>query len=80
MLRRLVSTVVSLTVSVHRFFFHLCQSTYRTIQVLGPTQAYNDTADLSVKQFCSMVDALAFLPEAYVQTGMESVGPAVSPI
>ena len=64
-------------VTVHGCFFHLCQSTYRKIQALGLTSAYNDTADLSIKQFCSMLDALAFLPEADVQTGMENIRQSV---
>ena len=65
------------SVAVHGCFFHLCQSTYRKIQALGLTQAYNDTADSSIKEFCSMLDALAFLPEADVQTGMDFIRQSV---
>jgi len=60
-----------------RVLFHLCQSTYRKIQALGLTQAYNDTADSSIKEFCSMLDAMAFLPEADVQTGMDFIRQSV---
>ena len=65
------------SVTVHGCFFHFCQSTYRKIQALGLKPAYNNTADLSIKQFCSMLNARAFLPEADVQTGMENIRQSV---
>jgi MULE transposase domain len=50
-------------------FYHLTQSTWRKIQVLGLTIRYRE--DEEVQHFCAMLDGLAFLPEHQVTTGME---------
>ena len=47
-------------IRVQGCFFHLTQSTWRKVQTLGLTTRYKDDDD--VKQFCGMMDALAFLP------------------
>jgi len=45
---------------VHDCYYNLTQSTWRKIQELGLTTA--DKYDGNVKDFCGMLDALAFLP------------------
>ena len=50
-------------------FFHLTQSTWRKIQQLGLAELYK--TDENIKQFCGMLDALAFLPCDEVTIGME---------
>jgi len=64
-----VRSKLGTSVAVRGCFFHLCQSTYRKVQSLGLTRAYNN--DATVKAFCGMLDALAFLPESEVHTGMD---------
>jgi len=63
-----VRTTLGSHVAVQGCFFHLCQSTWRKIQELGLVQAYRNKPD--VRQFCAMIDALAFLPESDVCVGM----------
>ena len=57
-----VRTTLGSHVAVQGCFFHLCQSNWRKIQELGLVQAYRNKPD--VRQFCEMIDALAFLPES----------------
>jgi len=63
-----VTAVLGPHVSVHGCFYHLCQSTWRTVQELGLTTCYKNRAD--VRLFCGMLDALAFLPVVDVNAGM----------
>jgi len=63
-----VRTTLGSHVAVQGCFFHLCQSNWRKIQELGLVQAYRNKTD--VRQFCAMIDALAFLPESDVCVGM----------
>ena len=49
-------------------FYHLCQSTYRKIQELGLKVQYS--LDPVFKNFCGMLDALAFLRLVDVPLGM----------
>lgn len=56
------------TVQVKGCYFHLCQSTWRQIQTLGLTRAYRENNE--IKQYCGMLDALAFLPTEDVTSGM----------
>ena len=50
-------------------FYHLTQSTWRKIQSLGLTQLYKDRED--IRQFCGMIDGLAFLPINDIQAGLQ---------
>jgi len=58
-------------VSVQGCFFHLTQNTWRKVQELGLAETYRNDED--VKQFCGMVDALAFLPPDDVPAGVYTV-------
>lgn len=60
-------TVFGDHVHVQGCFFHLTQSTWRKVQTLGLTTRYKD--DEEVKQFCGMMDALAFLPTSDLKAG-----------
>lgn len=64
-----VASVLGPEVSVKGCFYHLCQSTWRNIQEKGLVKVYKE--DASIKLFCGMVDALAFLPTKDVAVGME---------
>jgi hypothetical protein len=65
-----VTAVFGGQVEIKGCFFHLCQSTWRKIQSLGLTAEYKDNDD--VKQFCGMIDALAFLhPIADIPEAMD---------
>ena len=48
-------------------FFHLTQSMWRKIQQLGLVEQYRANDD--IKQYCGMIDALAFLPAEEVKQG-----------
>lgn len=63
-----IQSVLGPQVQVKGCFFHLCQSTWRHIQEYGLARAYKSSED--IKQFCSMIDALAFLPVHHVAAGM----------
>ena len=47
-------------VKVKGCFYHLTQATFRKIQELGLVSMYRQNEDM--KQFCGMIDSLAFLP------------------
>ena len=64
-----VTVVFGVHVDVKGCFFHLSQSTWRKVQRLGLTTAYKDNDD--AKQFCGMLDALAFLPVSDIPEAME---------
>lgn len=66
-----VTAVLGSHVTVHGCFYHLTQSTWRKIQELGLTTVYRENDD--VKQWCGMLDALAFLPLSDVAEGMAFV-------
>jgi hypothetical protein len=51
-------------------FFHLCQSTWRKIQTLGLATMYKENDE--AKQFCGMIDGLAFLPLSDINEGKEN--------
>lgn len=54
-------------------FFHLKQSAYRHVQSLGLQRAYNDLDDSSVRDFCHMMAALAFVPVRHVKTASRAL-------
>ncbi|KAG8180967.1 hypothetical protein JTE90_024716 [Oedothorax gibbosus] len=56
------------SVKIQFCFYHLCQSTWRKIQDLGRTAHYR--SDGNFREFCSQINALAFLPVAEVKTGI----------
>ena len=56
-------------VHIQRCFYHLTQNTWRKIQKLGLAPLYR--SDSSIKLFCGMIDALAFLPCEQVTDGMD---------
>lgn len=64
-----VTVVFGDHVEVKGCFFHLTQSTWRKIQSLGLTTAYKDEDE--AKQFCGMLDALAFLPVSDIPEAIE---------
>ncbi|XP_076047371.1 uncharacterized protein LOC143028903 [Oratosquilla oratoria] len=64
-----VQTVLGTHVTSRGCFYHLTQSIWRKIQSLGLVNAYR--TDDRVKHFCGMLNALAFLPEEEITTGME---------
>ena len=66
-----ISAVFGSDVSVQGCFFHLTQNTWRKVQELGLAETYRNDED--VKQFCGMVDALAFLPPDDVPAGVYTV-------
>lgn len=68
---RAIEAVFGNAVDVHGCFFHLCQSTFRKIQQLGLQTTYEENA--AFKEFCGMLDALAFLPLNDVEAGMQFV-------
>ena len=63
-----VRHVFGWTAEIHGCFFHLCQSTWRKIQSLGLSSLYKN--DLEVREFCGMLNGLAFLPEDEVVEGL----------
>ena len=56
-------------VHIQGCFYHLTQNIWRKIQELGLAPFYR--SDSSIKLFCGMIDALAFLPCEQVTDGME---------
>ena len=66
---RAVAGVFGRDVNSKGCFYHLTQSTWRKIQSLGLAQHYKSNEDF--RQFCGMLDGLAFLPHADVQQGIE---------
>ena len=63
-----VRTVLGQHVVIQLCFYHLTQSTWRHIQDTTLVPLYNKNEN--VKQFCRMLDALAFLPVVEVPAGM----------
>ncbi len=63
-----IKTMLGSHVSIQGCFYHLTQSTWRKIQSEGLSVLYQN--DDSVKQFCGMLDGLAFLPTDRVSEGM----------
>lgn len=55
-------------ITIHGCFYHLCQSTHRKIQKLGLSGIHKN--DINFRQFCGMLDGLAFLPQDKVLEGM----------
>lgn len=53
-------------IPVNCCLFHLGQSLYRKVQETGLQVEYNDPEDRSIKEFCHMLLALAFVPVADV--------------
>ena len=64
-----VSTTLGQHVHIQGCFYHLTQSTWRTIQELGLITRYRSEED--VKLFCGMIDGLAFLPTSDVSAGFD---------
>lgn len=74
-----VRTVFGEDVTTHGCFFHLTQATWRKIQELGHAGTYR--TDTEFREFCGMLDGLAFLPEHDVNEGMiflRSIMPAAA--
>ena len=63
-----VRTVLGQHVVIQGCFYYLTQSTWRHIQEMRLVPLYNKNKN--VKQFCRMIDALAFLPTVEVPDGM----------
>ena len=55
-----VQNVFGSLVKVKGCFYHLTQATFRKIQELGLVGLYREKDD--IKQFCGMIDSLAFVP------------------
>ena len=71
-LRQALSSVLGDHIHIQGCFYHLSQATWRKIQELGLTDTYKNSDEF--KQFCGMLDGLAFLPvrdvDSHHQTGM----------
>ncbi|XP_052801333.1 uncharacterized protein LOC128232033 [Mya arenaria] len=63
-----VHAVLSNTIEIQGCFYHLTQSTWRYLQGEGLQATYREDPD--IRQFCGMLDGLAFLPEDQVKEGM----------
>ena len=63
-----VRRVFGADVKTRGCFFHFCQNTYRKIQELGLVKLYQ--SDNNFKQFCGMLDGLAFLPLDKIDEGV----------
>ena len=61
-------SVISLNINIQGCFYHLTQATWRRVQSEGLQAAYK--SDQDVRNFCGMLDALAFLPVDRVSDGM----------
>lgn len=55
-------------ITINGCFYHLCQVTRRKIQKLGLSVRYK--VDNDFRQYCGMIDGLAFLPPDKVLEGM----------
>ena len=64
-----LKTVLRNDVRIQGCFYHLTQSTYRKVQKLGLQKDYVENEKFN--KFCAMLDALAFLPVAAVEAGMD---------
>lgn len=63
-----VRTVLAPSIHIQGCFYHLTQSTWRRIQSEGLQADYQN--DVSIRDYCGMIDALAFLPAEDVPEGM----------
>ena len=64
-----IKSVFGEHIKIQGCFYHLTQNTWRKVQDLGLAHSYKSSN--SIKQFCGMIDALAFLPLDQVKEGME---------
>ena len=70
-LRQALSSVLGDHIHIQGCFYHLSQATWRKIQELGLTDTYKNSDEF--KQFCGMLDGLAFLPVRDVAARMEYI-------
>ena len=63
-----IHNVLGSIVGIKGCFYHLTQGTWRKIQVFGLSTLYKENT--AVKQFCGMIDGLAYLPEEDVIEGI----------
>ncbi|XP_054290536.1 uncharacterized protein LOC129005610 [Macrosteles quadrilineatus] len=63
-----VSKVFGNSVKAKCCFFHLCQNSWKHIQGLGLSSVYKSQP--TIKLYCGMMDALAFLPVKDLSAGM----------
>lgn len=63
-----VASMLGCHVRIQGCFYHLTQCTWRRVQSEGLSTLYKE--DDEVKQYCGMLDGLAFLPPSRVQDGM----------
>lgn len=63
-----IHTMFGAGVRIQGCFYHLTQSTWRRVQQEGLSVRYKEEDE--IKQFCGMLDGLAFLPPERVSEGM----------
>lgn len=60
-------------VDIDLCYFHLKQSEYRHVTELGPKVAYSNPEDSSLRKFCNMLAALAYVPVGDVKVAFNAL-------